>query len=452
MSRGKSCWVDLEDIRPAADWLEAIEAGIDEGLCFAVVIGRPWLDSEVCKQEYDRALSNNKRLIPILRHDVDMATLPDGLRRSNWIMMRDSDDFDVQFERLIEAMETDLAWIERHARLTVRTREWTDGGHDRGALLRGRDLADAEDWFAAQGRHGETPTAAQGEFIVASRRARGRASRIRLVAVTAALVVSAGLGVLALLQRNQAQENERSAVSRQLAALSQAAGVRRDLDTAGLLGVEALRAKTTDEARTATLQSLLPRDRALGVLGSSRGTNAVALSPDGRRLAVGEANGNIALWDVRGRRRIATFGTAARVDAVDASSGVGVTISALQFSPDGQLLAAAGLGDGSTGSLRVWDVRRGTLLQRRSFRGGYVYGLLFSGPRRLVWAAGPHIRLWDLKSGSDAAPVVAERPRVARRAQETGQHWLSARTATHSPARTPPPSPRTRRGACTSGI
>ena len=76
---------------------------------------------------------------------------------------------------------------------------------------------------------------------------------------------------------------------------------------------------------------------------------SVAFSPDGRLLAVTGEGGRLTLWNAR------TLAPAGELRGMRRHS------QALAFSPDGKLLAAAEAGDGPRRPLRVWDVRRRTL-------------------------------------------------------------------------------------------
>src|SRR5436190_987265 len=89
---------------------------------------------------------------------------------------------DIAFiRRLDEALETDLAWADAHARLLVRAREWRLHHHGSSYLLRGRDLRAAEDWLAREGEHRERAAPAQKAYIAASRQF-ARRTRLALVA------------------------------------------------------------------------------------------------------------------------------------------------------------------------------------------------------------------------------------------------------------------------------
>ena len=91
-------------------------------------------------------------------------------------------------------------------------------GRESSFYLRGRDLKGAEAWLAEQGSHREAPTLGQSEFVRASRRAAARRQRVLLSGVVVALAVAIALGVLALLQRNDALRQSQISRSRELAA------------------------------------------------------------------------------------------------------------------------------------------------------------------------------------------------------------------------------------------
>jgi hypothetical protein len=169
-ARGKDVWVDWDDIRPSADWSVTIHADIDAAKTFVAILSPELVSSEVCREELAHAVASNKRVVPVLRRDVDRAATPRELTAPNWLFCRDGDDIDGFVTRLVETLETDLDWLEEHARLLVRAREWERSGRDRAFLLRGNDLRAAEGWLARQGEHAERATPLQLDYIVASRR------------------------------------------------------------------------------------------------------------------------------------------------------------------------------------------------------------------------------------------------------------------------------------------
>lgn len=115
---------------------------------------------------------------------------------------------------------------------------------------------------------------------------------------------------------------------------------------------------------------------------------ASAISPDGRILAEGAADGAIQFWDV-------ATGQARSQSVRDGSGPYSVA-----FSPDGKILAS-GSGDGN-GIIRLWDVAthqpRGKPLRRDR---DSIFSLVFS-PDGQILASGygtGTIQLWDVATG-----------------------------------------------------
>ena len=132
--------------------------------------------------------------------------------------LRESDSYEVQIERLQDALTDDIGWRDMHARLTVRAREWQARSRDASYLLRGRDLADAEEWLRDDRHHRIGPTPLQTSYLVRSRQAATRRQRVLLGAVVVALGVTTLLAAAALVSRNQAVRRQHIADSRRLAA------------------------------------------------------------------------------------------------------------------------------------------------------------------------------------------------------------------------------------------
>lgn len=74
---------------------------------------------------------------------------------------------------------------------------------------------------------------------------------------------------------------------------------------------------------------------------NSEGANVLAFAPDGKSLAVGDANGGTYLWNVATGKMIAAVG-----------SPDGTSISSIAYAPDGVILA---IGD-SKGHTYLWDI------------------------------------------------------------------------------------------------
>ncbi len=187
---------------------------------------------------------------------------------------------------------------------------------------------------------------ALGRAETANRRAAG-ADSVRRVAEDSARAAS----LAAATALDSVAARRRTAQALYLANQASAAydetsdGLQRSL----LLAVESLREEWTVDgaARWLRAMALLP-PRLGSVRAHAAGVTALALSPDGRRLASGAANGEIRLWEVRehaGSVTLAAAGTQspARPDTTR-------PVLALAYSGDGRRLAAA-LGD----SVAVWN-------------------------------------------------------------------------------------------------
>ena len=118
---------------------------------------------------------------------------------------------------------------------------------------------------------------------------------------------------------------------------------------------------------------------------TSKGLLALAVSPDGRRIACGGPDRTIRLIDAADGRIAKTFEPASE------------SILSLAFAPDGRSLASGG----DQGALALWDVETGRVV--RMFEGHYqlINRLAFQpGGRRLASAGGDGlIKIWDPETG-----------------------------------------------------
>src|SRR5262249_16823063 len=130
-------------------------------------------------------------------------------------------DFEAGIDQLLEVLNTDLERVHLHTRLLARALEWETRDRDRSLLLRGAELKDAESWWANQTGHNPATTPAQGQLILASRRATIRRQRGFGIAGVTVAVAMAVLATVALIQRQNAITQHAFALSRQLAAQSQ---------------------------------------------------------------------------------------------------------------------------------------------------------------------------------------------------------------------------------------
>ena len=120
-------------------------------------------------------------------------------------------------------------------------------------------------------------------------------------------------------------------------------------------------------------------------------SNSMALGPDGRYLAVGDAQGDVRVWD-----------RTAGGDPVVLGGGEGAC-HGLDFGPDGRLLA----GTSMDGTVRVWH-RDGTepaAVLRGHVRPVAAVAFDPSGTRLATCGVDRAVRLWDLETGRELASL-----------------------------------------------
>ena len=246
-------------------------------------------------------------------------------------------------------LEEDRAGIRLHRELGNAAGRWDAAGREAGDLYRGTRLDAAVEW--AQ-QHAARLNATERAFLDASVAAsqhdadRQRRANRRLKALLAgagillALAVVAGL--LALRENSDSRDAARIADAQRLGAQ---ALVEDRLERSLLLAQAGRVVDDSVATRGYLLSALVRHPGAVGVMqGPETGTAGMALSPDGRILAVGGFDGTVMLLDTRTRRRVGPPVPAYR------------SIHELDFSPDGGLLAVTGEGGRDTPSVRLFDV------------------------------------------------------------------------------------------------
>lgn len=325
-------------------------------------------------------------------------------------------------------------------RLADAAGEWHESGHEPSLLWRGVRLQAARD-LAESPLFRDELSAREREFVEAgvedstgrARRDRRRAARLRILLAIAAvlLLLAAILAVVAVRAERSAQQSRRNALSRQVAGTAVQLA-RSDPALAQQLALVAYQTAPTAAARSALLQqaSALPITRLLG----PQGPTPLAVSSDASAIAVGHADGGIALFagtTPLGRR------------ATVRQSG---QVFALAFAPGGHLLATGG----QDSAVHLWDVsdlrRPRPLATAVTHFAGAVQTLAFTrdGGTLLAGSAGPHpVVAWSTADPAHprevAAPVgVPAGDTVQSLAVDPSGTGLAAVTAWGGDAATPP--------------
>ena len=296
-----------------------------------------------------------------------------------------------EWPRLHRWVEDDRAGLRIHRRLTAAATEWERLDRDEGALYRGAQLAEAAGWAE---RHPGFANPVERAFLEGSLAAedaqrRHRRHRLQLVAASLAigLVVASALAVTASVQRSEAQEQQRLALSRGVAA--EAVNQLSIEPGLGLtLAIEAVEIATTREAVAALRHALITPHPRLEVAGGRRD---FALDPTGRHLAVGAEDGTVRVWELGSGELLATLG------------GHAGPVWVTSFSPDGRRLVTT-----DEAGAYLWDVADGARRHHLPHETS-VFGVAWDPDGGQVVTAGlaDVIHVWDTGSGGQVATLAA---------------------------------------------
>ncbi len=394
----------------------------------------------------------DSRLVTVGEGSVEVAH--EALLRE-WPRLRDWIDEDTEGRRL------------RH-NLTQAATEWAAEGRDQGELYRGARLAAALEWTAD---HALDLNELEREFVTESRelaeqetkRARRTNRRLRalLAGVAVLLAVALAGAVFALIQRGEARDAETSQLAQRLGAQGL---VEEDLDRSLLLARQAVAIDDSPQTRSYLLATLLRAPAVTGVMhGQDDILRAIAVSPDGMTLVVGDATG-LLFFDARTYERIGkplpvtdqvesvayspdgetvAFGgqgflrlidartreqlAAARVSESGLEGNDDDRVSRIAFTRDGSQLVIVVTGSSQHDSISVRDpatlAATGTPFEPKGFDGDYVgsyyqspgFALMPDGRSVVIATDEDELVWWDIRSGTPT-----RRLRIG-----TGQHALA---------------------------
>ncbi len=146
--------------------------------------------------------------------------------------------------------------------------------------------------------------------------------------------------------------------------------------------------RSGERKRVAKLGTIMEPSAVGAVAPSFTGLGISALSPNGKTVATGRADGAVELWDSETGKLMRTL---------LGPAGPGSGVNAIAFSPDGKTLASAS----DDGTAQLWDVEKGALLFTLRDGVGEVAALSFS-PRSEALAtasADANIRIWNTRTG-----------------------------------------------------
>ncbi|MEL6408463.1 MAG: TIR domain-containing protein [Chloroflexota bacterium] len=439
---GKEVWADFEDIPKAADWWNEIKAGIDAADAFVFVISPDSVRSEICRDEIEHAVAANKRILPLLHREIELAEdkekVHPAISSHNWIFFRESDNYDQAFQTLIESVETDLEHNRTLTRLLVRAKEWDTNARRDGYLLQGEDLQNADAWLSSAYNKEPAPTVLHNEYIHASQNAATqRQRRIATYAIGGAIVslLLAAFAVYAMfnaqqserearnaeatavvareaaqnaqatavIAREDAEESEREARSVALAASASEALASNNPDLALVLAREALRAYPNPDQPLASVQTTLAdaayapgteeRIETQGVI------QTVVYSSDETRYAAGFFTGEICIYDDATHTQQNCLTTPDLVSQDVANAGTPLahtgTVRWIHMDEAGTRL----LSSGEDERVVLWDIDEssstyGTILYELAIEGINASALTSDGELALMGTESGEFSLW----------------------------------------------------------
>jgi WD40 repeat protein len=333
------------------------------------------------------------------------------------------------WSKLRQWIETDRSFRNWQERLRTAMQQWEASGRDEGALLRGKPLADAEEWF--QKRPEEL--AAEQKYIQASLALQEREhkqqqrQRQRLISgLTSGLVgalLLAGIAGVGWWRANVAETNSRiralASSSKALFALYEARALSVEseshkkpptkeekdalLDLQNNALIEAIKAgRELQRAGWVEVdtrsQVLITLQRAVYGLppeieeikmpecSSLSVTVSLGFSPDGKKLVCNTDDGTVRLWDRTTGRKLKTL------------KGDLGWVADVRFSPDGKMIASGTLSD-----VKLWN--RFTGEEIKTFKGhlSEVSSISFSPDGKTIVAGNRDgtVIVWDVTTGRE---------------------------------------------------
>lgn len=295
--------------------------------------------------------------------------------------------------RLQTWVDEDRTGLRVHRRLTEAAREWERHAHDEGSLYRGMRLVEALEWSTAtEGSLNTLEREFLGRSEEVQQRERSTVRRRARVTIGGLLVALAAIGavaVVAILQRQDAIQQRKEAVSRELAA-DAVAGLGDDpVRSLGLATAAASSSMTGDaeDALRRALNAVLARAVLRGHTGPVTG---LAFSPTGAQIVTAGEDGTARVWDTVSGREIMVL------------RGHGAGVALAVFSPDGKRVVTVD----AQGSARQWEAGAGRLVRVLSARSGLTAAAV-SPDGRFVATAGydDTLRICDMEAGRAVSVV-----------------------------------------------
>ena len=444
-ARGFEVMIDRRDLPKLEDWERELLGFIRRADTVIFVVSPHSIASKACAWEVEQVRANAKRLAPVVIADVEGMPIPREISRINYLYFTDEAVFEARADELASALNTDVPWLREHTRLGELARRWLERGRPAEALIRGRDLDDADAWAARRPHEAPVVSEAHRAFLTASRTAQTerlhqeqeQVTRTKQFQRRAAWGLSGVFLLVILGAFATAWEARRTSAREALIFLSAAEVAFREgyCDRALRLAVAGLPppgATPLVSVRLPQLQVALARyasdcrfERQLK--GHSGRVESVAFDPTGNRVLSASADGTALLWNSasgqllkrlftdRAHLRSAAFnpsGTLILTSSDDKTARIwGAEVGDVKqvlshpqsvvlakFSPDGTRVLSVS----SDRLARIWDPSTGELIAVLSGHEGFISSAEYSPDGRLIVTASDDTtaRVWEATSGT----------------------------------------------------
>ena len=412
-ARSLDVLIDTRDLPLAVEFQKELLGFIRQADTVVYVVSPDSIGSKWVAWEIEQVELLSKRLAPVVARDVQADTVPDGIRKINYVFFTganaEGERFEAQADALASALKTDLEWVKAHTRWGERARLWDEQGKRSAQLLRGHELAQAEAWSARQPLEAPPLTPLQRDYIATSRKSATRRQRYWITGSALVSVFTAALAFLAYVQKEAADasaiEVRRTLAKADRSKAAELSAPIKPADFATQQPGQALaflaRAIRNDPANSSIgrrglyLMAEHPHLRPLRIANGSPPAFAVPRailidgeSSDPRAAELSSPDGSWTLNLARTPVRIRSRGEQTRVP-LDGAEGFGVSYRGAAF-PEHSRFAAVGGGiwdeSGGRAELRIVS-DAGAVLAKHVFDGEMVEGLGLSPDGRLLFVS-----------------------------------------------------------------
>jgi WD40 repeat protein len=403
--RGFDVLIDRRNLPKLEDWQRELLAFVRQADTVIFIVSPHSITSQVCAWELDQVRIHAKRLAPVVISEVQNEKLPSEIARINHILFTDPGDFEQRVNDLAAALRTDLDWLKEHTRLAELARHWIETNKPDYALIRGRDIDDAEAWAARRPRAAPILTEEHLAFLAASRASQAallRAEREQIAntrkfqkratwgLASLAVVVFVGMSV-AIVQSRKVDFREGEVMT----SLAEKAMDNRLYDRAMRIALAGLPprgslsfAYWSQDAESKLAEAAL-LSRLVFQLRHEAWVDGASFSADGKRILTHAEDKTARIWDAESGKEILVL------------RGHQNAVIWAQFSPDNTRVGTSSY----DATARIWDARTGKELV--VFRGqhSWIHSGCFSpdGARMITTSDDGTARVWDTSTGKEIA-------------------------------------------------